>query len=132
MVSGRLTDYSKDVEEKAKDYLVNWKELGDAIPSIAGLAIYLEKSRSTIYEWGKDPNKSIFSDILELILANQERTTLNGGITGDLNPQICKLVLGKHGYVDKSENKNDITSNGNTISSILNEIDGRTASLPET
>jgi len=111
---GRPTDYSDEILEKTKFYLANYKSLGDIIPSIAGLACYVKIGRQTIYNWGKDDDKKEFLYILEELLAKQESTLLNGGLSGDLNSTITKLVLTKHDYSDRSDN----TSNGKEIGTL--------------
>ena len=40
---------------------------------------------------------------MENILAEQENRLVNGGISGKYNPVISKLVMGKHGYSDKTD-----------------------------
>lgn len=101
--AGRPTDYSPSVEKKAKDYLENHEQYGDVIPSVAGLSLALKVSRSTVYEWIKDKDKLIFSDIVESILAKQENKLVNNGLNNTFNPTITKLLLNKHGYHDKQE-----------------------------
>ena len=98
---GRPTYYSDETVRKAKEYLQDYQSYGDAVPSVAGLSIAIERSRSTLYEWAKDSDKKEFSDILEQINATQEKTALSKGLRGDFNSTIVKLLLGKHGYHDK-------------------------------
>ena len=78
-----------------------YEEVGETVPNIAGLACYLSKARSRVYEYGEQNEE--FKDILESILALQESKLLSGGLKGDYNPTITKLMLTKHGYSDKSE-----------------------------
>ena len=101
--AGRPTKWSEELEEKALHYIENFntEEYGDAIPSIVGLAVALNVAKSTIYEWGAE-ERGIFPDILEACNTNQERTLVNGGITGAFNPTIVKLILTKHGYQDQA------------------------------
>lgn len=108
----RPTDYSEDILDKTNQYLSEWKEF-DAVPSIAGLAVYLDLSRDTIYEWLKHPDKQEFSDITSKIATSQERTLINGSLNGVLNANISKLMLSKHGYHEKTET--DITTKGQSI-----------------
>ena len=101
MAGGRPTDYSQAMLDAAEEYIINYKEIhGDAIPSIAGLACVLGVSKSTVYLWRDNHPK--FSDTLSRILTWQERDTINGGITGEFNSTISKLVLANHGYSDTS------------------------------
>ena len=98
MPGGHPTTYTDEISEKTKEYI---ECCPDALPSVAGLAVYLGVSRSTVYKW-KDEQQE-FSDILEQLLSTQERLLLNNGLTGDFNATITKLVLSKHGYTEKQE-----------------------------
>ena len=101
MSIGRPTKYNGGVLNKTKEYVLNYYEYGDVVPSIAGLAMALGVSRETIYAWSKDGDKKEFSDTVRTILANQEKILLKNGLTGEFNPTITKLVLANHGYHDK-------------------------------
>lgn len=92
-------------KEKAREYLLGgYETIGDVVPSVAGLACYLGVARSSIYKWaGEDKSEDGFSDIVEGILSLQENKLLNGGLKGDYNPTIAKLLLAKHGYAEKQE-----------------------------
>lgn len=100
---GRPSKYSDAMQAKADEYLRAYKALGHVVPSRAGLACYLGIARSTTYEWGRDHLS--FSDTLEAIDALQECLSLNGGLKGDMNSTIVKLVLANHGYSDKIQNE---------------------------
>lgn len=127
---GRPTDYSQDVITKTREYIdscsyelypltKSTSNTGESFeyrtklkfPSIAGLSLHLKVARSTIYLWEKEYQE--FSDILEELLSNQEEILTRGGLSGDLNSTISKLVLSKHGYSDRVET--DITSKGEKI-----------------
>ena len=103
MAGGRPTKYNDEILSTAEDYIVNYEEYGDVIPSIAGLACELGVSRETVHAWTKDDDKIEFSDIIKSLATAQERKLLNGGLKGGYNPMISKLILTKHGYSDKSE-----------------------------
>ncbi len=114
MPAGRPSDYNDSILEIANAYLENFEtKHSHVIPSVAGLAKVLKKNRDTLYQWAKEEDKKEFSDILRQIVSEQEFTLLNKGLSGDFNPAITKLVLGKHGYSEK--NQTDITSGGKTI-----------------
>ncbi|MGB3727474.1 MAG: terminase small subunit [Glaciecola sp.] len=113
MAGGRPTKYSEETVETAEDYIVNFSDYGDAIPSVVGLAVALKTHRDTIYAWAKEEGKESFSDIVKRLSTNQERKLLNGGLDNSFNPTIAKLLLGKHGYSDKTET--DITSGGEKL-----------------
>lgn len=110
---GRPTDYTPEILAKAQAYLDLGYAEDERIPSVAGLSRFLGIARSTIYDWSSQEDKTDFSDILEQILAKQEYTLLNKGITGEFNSTITKLVLAKQGYKESSEQ--DITSGGKPI-----------------
>lgn len=112
MTAGRPTDYSQEILDQSRDYIIFYKKHGDMIPSVAGLSSYLGIARSTIYDWASQEDKKEFSDILQHLLSEQERILLNKGLNGQFNPSITKLALGKHGYTDKA----DVTSDGKAIS----------------
>ena len=100
---GRPTKYNDQTIPLTLDYLNNFKEYGDMVPSVAGLADRLEVCRETLYEWGRHENKSEFSDILGRLSTRQEKVLFNGGLSGEFNSNIVKLGLAKHGYSDKQE-----------------------------
>jgi DNA-packaging protein gp3 len=97
----RPTKYNEDVLEKAKDYLESYRDYGDIIPSIEGLALHLDLSRTALYDWKTHEDKAEFSYILEKILTKQQNELLKNGLIGDFNSAITKLALGKHGFSDK-------------------------------
>lgn len=103
MPGGRPTEYNKEILEKAREYLETYESLGEVIPSIEGLACFLELSRPTIYDWSGQEDKQEFSYIVERVLAFQGKTLANKGLKGEFNPTIAKLMLSKHGYKDAQE-----------------------------
>lgn len=112
MITGRPSKLTDDLIEKAakyatKDYMLQ----GEVIPTIEGLAVYLDVSRSTIYNW-KTENRD-FLDILEGLMARQAKELFSNGLTGDFNPTITKLILTKHGYSDRVEQ--DVTSSDGAL-----------------
>lgn len=102
MPAGRPTEYTEEILDKARVYLEVLPE-DEVYPSIAGLATFIGVARSTIYDWASQESKKEFSDILEQILAKQEKELGNKGLKGEFNSTITKLMLTKHGYSDKQE-----------------------------
>ena len=117
---GRPTKYTKDITEKAEKYLsecidtteqvvtgesgkfTSYKEkIKVNLPTIEGLAVYLEVHRDTLYEWEKEHDE--FSDIIERLRGSQIKSLINNGLSGDYNPTIAKVLLSKHGYSEKQE-----------------------------
>lgn len=98
----RPTKYTPEIIEKARKYLSDYSkdDIGHVMPSVVGLAVYLNISKSTVYDWaGQEDNE--FSDIVSQCNDMQELVLMNKGLTGETNASITKLILGKHGYSDK-------------------------------
>jgi hypothetical protein len=105
MAGGRPTKYCQEIVDKAWEYIDNFADHGDKIPSHAGMACVLDLCKTTLYDWAEDPEKE-FSYILAKCNQKQERTLLNGGLGNEMNAAIVKLALGKQGYSDKTETDN--------------------------
>jgi hypothetical protein len=115
MPGGRPTKYNEEILAKARAYVDGgYADCGDVIPQMAGLAIELDISRETIYDWSDDPDKKEFSDIVAKCLRAQERRLLNGSLSGTLNPTIAKLILTKHGYSERVQQEH-MGENGGPI-----------------
>lgn len=103
MPAGRPTKYNDELLEKARDYLVHYEDYDDVVPSIAGLSVVLKISRDTVHTWAKEEDKEEFSDIVAQLMGKQEKTLLSGGLRGDYNPTIAKLLLTKHNYSERTQ-----------------------------
>jgi hypothetical protein len=113
MTTGRPTDYTKKLVAKAWKYANGgWIDVGDPVPTVAGMACEIGISRDTCYEWAKHEDKE-FSDILGKIAQSQERQLVKGGLLGAYNAPISKMMLTKHGYSDKVET--DVTSSDGSM-----------------
>lgn len=110
MPAGRPTILDEAMLDKARAYI---KDVGDysnpLLPSIEGLAYRLDVARDTMYAWEKD-NKE-FSYILEKLRQVQATKLIDKGLNSQYNSTIAKLILSKHGYVEKqeTESKEEIT-----------------------
>lgn len=104
----RPTKYCKKVQEKA-DWYANggYADCGDAVPSQAGLACELSVTRQTLVNWKEKHPK--FLDTLDTISITQERVSLSGGLRGELNSAIVKLLLANHGYTAKKELNHNVS-----------------------
>lgn len=105
---GRPTDFNEQILTDAWSYIQDFandeikeQKLKVNLPSIEGLALYLEISRSTLYLWQKEHKD--FSDIIEVLQQKQAQVLMNNGLSGNYNPTIAKVLLTKHGYTDKQE-----------------------------
>tara|TARA_R110000787_G_scaffold261335_2_gene366647 strand:- start:300 stop:683 length:384 start_codon:yes stop_codon:yes gene_type:complete len=113
MKTGRPTKYNDEILTKTEDYILNFKDHDDAIPSAAGLGCVLGVAKSTVYKWGDEYPE--FSDALARLQQRQEKELLNGGLTNAMNSTITKLVLSNHSYSDKVESTVDHTTKGDKI-----------------
>ncbi len=114
MKLGRPTDYGEEILEKAHAYILQFTDKetipeDEVIPSIEGLALYIDMARSTLYEWDGQEGKEVFSDIMETLRSLQGRTLLSGALTNKLNANISKAILSRHGYSEKTEVKQETT-----------------------
>ena len=100
---GRPTAYCQDMVDNAYFYLENYKDIGHPVPTVAGLAIHLGVHSDTLYNWSKDENMPEFFGILNEIRDRQHVDLVSGGLNGDFNSPIAKMMMTKHGYSDKSE-----------------------------
>lgn len=121
MERGRPTNYTEDTPNKVKEYLAtcgehhivktrpkvkdgvlngeeDYVESKVILPTIEGCALYLGITRETVYQWEKDPEKKLFSDIIAELRAKQAEMLINNGLSGRYNPVISKVLLTKHGY----------------------------------
>lgn len=74
------------------------------LPTIEGLALYLHVHRDSIYAW--EESSKGFSDILEEIRQAQAEKLIQNSLQGRYNSTIAKMMLTKHGYVEKSAVEN--------------------------
>ena len=116
MPAGRPSKYSGEMLEKAVFYVDNYQSLGDRVPSIVGLCLHLDIARPTAYDWAGDGNHEEFSYILGKCQDVQHNKLLNGGLGGEFNANITKMMLTKHGYSDKQEI--DHTSAGEQVTGL--------------
>jgi len=129
----RPTDYNQEVIDKAYEYLgddpsTNYQSHGHAIPSIVGMCRVIKRARTTLYRWAEEEDNE-FKYILAQSNEDQEFTLLNGALKNELNPNIAKLALGKHGYHDKQDT--NIAGQLDTLSTYKPEVhrfDGSTDS----
>lgn len=116
---GRPTTLTKEHIKGAESYLKGgFQQCGDVVPSIAGLACFLGVHKGQLYSWSTQNQE--FHDMLEAIKGAQEKLLINGGLLGDFNATITKLMLSKHGYSEKVENNHtssdgSMTPKANTI-----------------
>lgn len=122
---GRPTKYSPAVAKKVVEYVDSCvdevydyhktqgmtsntfeRKLNVKIPTLEGLATYLNVHRDTLQEWKKlHPEFSVSFDYL---LRTQAERLMMGGLSGDYNPTIAKLILSaNHGMKERVDNTTD-------------------------
>lgn len=124
MTKGRPTSYTPEMVDKVTEYLESCKDtsevLGDNrpivvnhvnLPSIEGLALFLNINKDTIYEWEKIHED--FSDVITRVRNSQAQRLINCGLSGTYNQNITKVLLTKHGYIDRQ----DVTTNNKDLPS---------------
>lgn len=101
-VMGRPTKYNEDVQRAAEDYVNNFSDYGDVVPTVAALALHLDVTMKTLYNWATEKNPK-FLHIFNRLELLQHKSLVNGGLAGGFNPAVTKMMLTKHGYSDKVE-----------------------------
>ena len=104
-VVGRPTSYTDEMPNQVLNYIENYKDNGDIIPSVVGLASVIGVTSKTIILWRKDDDKKEFCLTLEILEDKQHQALVNGGLSSTFNSTITKLALHNHGYSDKTESK---------------------------
>ena len=103
-MAGRPTLYKgEETIKQAEDYLLSCVDNEGKVnlPKYEGLALWLDCSIDTLYEWAKV--YPVFSDILDKVKKEQANRVIDRALGGQYNANIAKLLLGKHGYSEKSE-----------------------------
>jgi len=114
-VKGFATKYNSDTLLNA-DHYVNggYIDLGQCLPTSAGLARHLKCCRMSLYLWAK--KYAEFNEVIESLNCEQEMLLVNGGLSNKYNANITKLMLSQHGYHSKVDS--DVTSAGAPITQI--------------
>ena len=102
-IIGRPSKYDDETVKKTLNYIKNHADFGDVVPNVAGLCCELGITKVTAYDWSSQDEKADFSYTLDLLQQKQERLLLSGGLSGNTNSAITKLMLCNHGYSDKPQ-----------------------------
>ena len=144
-LGGRPSDYKPEFVEKAKEYLAECVDspevaLGEKngiveprltgrtkvkLPTVQGLALYLHTSTSAIHAWSKEHEE--FHEALNEILQKQHDKLAEGGLSGNYNSTIAKLLLSSnHGHRERSDlTSDDKPMTMNTLLTNLNDKDNK-------
>jgi hypothetical protein len=88
------------------------------LPTDFGLALFLNVSRSTLYEWAKVNPK--FAALMERLSNKQAVQLINKSLSGHYKSQkTVGAMLSKHGIVEKTEVDNN---NSNTDVEFVNDV----------
>lgn len=116
---GRPSKYNSRTLRRTKEYI---NSEVDKVPTMAGLARYLNVTRDSLYHWintGKDIN---FSDTVSMMADERERKLINAGLDGKFNSNIAKLILTtSHGYTENKQQDTGITVNVNRSAAITHD-----------
>lgn len=98
---GRPSKLTEEALEKAEHYVENFKEYGDVVPTVVGMALALGVSTVSVYKWAQseDPNERFVNSFMKIDQL-QHKGLVNGGLTGGFNPAVTKMMLTNHGYSD--------------------------------
>ena len=66
-IMGRTKKLTPKKFQDAENYLANYRDFGDVIPSAVGLALALNVAESTIYKWAQPDEEGIRCRLLKLI-----------------------------------------------------------------
>ena len=102
-VNSTLAD-SKEEYHKVRGARTNTYEriLVVNMPSISGLLLYLGIGSATLYKWKKGFPE--FKKRLELIKRMRKKRLMDGGLSGQYNATIVKLLLNsEHNVVERNE-----------------------------
>lgn len=128
--AGRPTKLDESMQQRADHYVTHYREAGDIVPSRAGLACHLGVSRETLARWSKRDER--FRGTLKRLSDHQERMAWNGGLSGEFNAPITKLLLANHGYSDRvaqdntsSDGSMSPASAEDTAQAVLNRLQSR-------
>lgn len=91
---GRPTKYIPDViYPQIEKYISSCGREQTELPTIEGLAIYLEVNPDTLFTWAKEYPE--FSETIKNILARQKKQLMNDGLYGgkEVNPAMAIFLL---------------------------------------
>ena len=90
---GRPTKYKPEIVNKIEAYFQTVGREQTSLPSVEGLADYLDISKETIYQWGKKHPE--FSDAIKKIAIKQKKQLMDDGMYGgkEVNAAMAIFLL---------------------------------------
>jgi len=110
-VSIKKTEYQK-LLPRTREYLYMYKRMGEAIPTLEGLACYIPLSRLKIDEWLEDKSKKEFLEVVDRIFVIGGSLLKTKGLTGEFNTTFTKFLLSRENYGGKSTTHKDTKPEG--------------------
>lgn len=114
----KVDEYIKENQDEYEEYHKTRGDKSDTferiikvkLPSVEGFAYYLDVSKKSLYNWSKEYPE--FLHALGKIEKEQQKRLINGGLSGEYNSTIAKLILSaNHGMREKT----DITSDNKVL-----------------
>ena len=107
---GRPTKLNPELLSQAWEYVERTTQFSyQLLPTIEGLSLAMKVSRDTIYDWESNDVSNEFSDIVRQLRSAQAEKLIQLSLAGKYNPMISKLMLSKHGYVEKTQQDTNLT-----------------------
>lgn len=126
--TGRPTKYNKERIQQVSDYQKMSLEISE-LPTIEGLAGYLNITTDTIWRWTKSHKK--FSDAIKVLKEKQAHLMQSKAISGEYNATMSIFLLkNNHGFKDRQDL--DVTSNDEPITGIVYTPPANGRNTPET
>jgi hypothetical protein len=113
---GRPVEYSPELVAKGYEYLESCvdskKKIGGLVeykvkvPTYEGLGLALGICKRTVIDWAT--KYTDFSQLTKKLLQLQAEKLMSGGLSGNYNPTIAKVLLSKHGYREVTEQEQTV------------------------
>ena len=118
---GRPTKFSPLMLKASIEYIKGEYTKQEAIPTMAGLSIYLDVNEDTLYEWLKKGQE--FSEAIKRLKSSQKMKLITGGLIKKYDASMAKFeLLNNHGYKEKSEVEHSGKINVPELEKLTNEI----------
>ena len=98
---GRPTKYNPQIFQQIEEYITSCGREQTTLPTVEGLALRLNITKETLYQWGKKYPE--FSDALKKILAKQKQQLMDDGMYAgkEVNSGMAIFLLKvNHGMKD--------------------------------
>jgi len=111
-VAGRPFKFTpEEALERARWYLANYEQEGDLVPTVAGLAVYMDCSKKILYNYQQHPDYAELIPVMDALMTKQHKLLTSGGLGGRFHPVVTRIMLSKHGDIERREVDN-LSSDG--------------------